>query len=790
MTAIAHWKGSILFRSGFLSATLTTALCAAAWPGTARANFTCSNNQDCAGRAAQCDPGRTPCDDGICRPGDPDADNIGCVLIPNDGKCDDGNFCNGVEFCLHAHGCRDAPPPDCDDDIACTGDQCDAQLGCTHTRHNSLCSNGLFCDGKEICDATRGCIDGTPPKCGDKVDCTTDFCDEAHDVCAHTPNDSVCNNGLFCDGTSTCDPASGCRPVTLPNCNDNIPCTADSCDEAHDTCSHVANNALCSDGLFCDGVETCSPTQGCRPGTPPNCNDNVLCTADACDETNDVCSHTTSNAPCSDGLFCDGVEICSPTQGCQPGTPPNCSDNVTCTSDRCVETTDSCEHTPRDSNCSNNIFCDGVEVCSPTLGCQPGTPPSCADNIPCTTDQCIEATHGCSHTPNDTACSNGQFCDGPEICDILIGCHHGTPPNCADAIPCTVDVCVEETDTCAHMPNDFPCSNGLFCDGSEVCNPTLGCTFGTPPDCADTIACTTDFCSEDQNACVHQPNNQLCTDGQFCDGVEVCNPLTGCQPGTPPICADVLVCTDDSCNETIDRCVHEPNGTLCGNGVIDGVCGEVCDDGPVTGEICNNDIDDDHDGLIDCADPDCANLVFETCDNNCHPVPPCQPLRNDPALISFGGTEATSESSDGSGERSAGPPGQFSFHARLIPTTEIDPLRERFVLTLSNDNGVIYRAELDPSRLRADGKRFRYYATDLGAVARDGGIAKLSIQQRTYGGQVGYAFRVRAIGDFSRATLALMTTQVYFGDDVGYVTALWTGEPGHWVLRQKDYDVP
>ena len=101
-----------------------------------------------------------------------------------------------------------------------------------------------------------------------------------------------------------------------------------------------------------------------------------------------------------------------------------------------------------------------------------------------------------------------------------------------------------------------------------------------------------------------------------------------------------------------------------------------------------------------------------------------------------------------------------------------------------------FRADLDPSNLVPDGNRYRYYATDRDAVARDGGIAKLSIRRRIYGGEVGYAFRVQAFGNFSRATLALMTTQVYFGDDVGYVTATWTGEPGRWTLKQKDYDVP
>ncbi|MFN2427351.1 MAG: hypothetical protein ABR587_12995, partial [Candidatus Binatia bacterium] len=61
-------------------------------------------------------------------------------------------------------------------------------------------------------------------------------------------------------------------------------------------------------------------------------------------------------------------------------------------------------------------------------------------------------------------------------------------------------------------------------------------------------------------------------------------------------------------------------------------------------------------------------------------------------------------------------------------------------------------------------------------------------RERKYNGEVGYGIRVQAYGDFSRATLARMTTQTYFGADVGYVTATWSGSIGRWVLRPRDYD--
>jgi hypothetical protein len=932
MTAEPHYRFLVHFTVG-----VCLAVSAAAFPGAASAEFTCRSNADCEDAANQCDPGKKPCNDGICNPSSDDADAIGCVLIPNDGKCDDGVFCNGAETCNPNHGCNeDDPPPDCSDGVACTLDACDATTDqCRHSPRNSQCSDGLFCNGNETCDAELGCQAGKPPKCGDTVDCTSDSCDEANDTCKHVPNDSQCSNGVFCDGVEKCSVTTGCQPSPPVNCDDNVACTADRCDEdadrcrhaqndsqcndgqfcngvekcsptgctslpppdcndnitcttdrcveANDACEHVAKDSLCSDGLFCDGVEKCSPTLDCQPGTPPNCNDNVTCTndrcveetdscahaprndkcddgnfcdgveicsptldcqagtppncsdniactADACVEATDSCSHTTNNSLCDNAQFCDGNEICSPTQGCrpgtppncadsvacttdvcnevndrcdrvptdskcsngqfcdgnekcsatlgcQPGTPPNCNDNISCTNDRCLETTDNCAHVPHDEQCSNGNFCDGVEKCSPTNDCQAGTPPNCGDGIVCTTDVCIEATDSCSHTTNDDLCDNDQFCDGVEVCDLLMGCHNGVAPNCADGVACTADVCVEETDSCAHTANNAPCQDSLFCNGTEVCDPLGGCTPGTTNSCDDGIVCTLDQCVEFNDTCEHIPDNNSCRDTVFCDGNEICDPLSGCKDGPARVCIDTLPCTTDTCSEGFDKCVFAPNNMLCGNNVVDVNCGEECDTGTTTGEQCNNTTDDDNDGLIDCLDPDCFNLTQPKC-VACVFQPPCQPLLNDPALITY----STGRS------RSVGAPGAFSFHARLMALSPVDPTAEPFLLTLANAEGEIFRAELAAYGLRQEGNRYRYVAEDLDKVRREGGIAKLSIVRRSYGGDTGYAFKVLAYGDFSRATLPDMTTHAYLGNDVGYLTATWGGEPGRWVLHQRDYE--
>jgi len=92
--------------------------------------------------------------------------------------------------------------------------------------------------------------------------------------------------------------------------------------------------ADCSDGLFCNGQETCDLGLGhCVTGTPP-------CTAPTptCDEATDTCTGCTGPADCpDDGLFCNGSESCNLTSGlcAQSGNP--CLANQICDDD-----TDAC----------------------------------------------------------------------------------------------------------------------------------------------------------------------------------------------------------------------------------------------------------------------------------------------------------------------------------------------------------------------------------------------------------------------------------------------------------------
>ena len=123
---------------------------------------------------------------------------------------------------------------------------------------------------------------------------------------------SDCSDGNLCTGTETCV-GGVCQRGPSLNCNDQNPCTVDDCDPLIG-CIHatVANGTSCSDGVFCNGAETC--TNGTCNGQPfPNgtqCDDGNKCTgSDTCQAG--ACTGVTrpDGLQCSDGNACNGLEL-------------------------------------------------------------------------------------------------------------------------------------------------------------------------------------------------------------------------------------------------------------------------------------------------------------------------------------------------------------------------------------------------------------------------------------------------------------------------------------------------
>jgi len=291
-------------------------------------------------------------------------------------------------------------PGGCDDGIDCTYDECICLPGPTCDCH---CENHDACGSSgctmRYCDHGSGyCV--TTGTCDDLNACTLDSCDETS-TCQHENTCQPIYVGCY---TGTCDPATGCHYTPIE----------------------------CSDGDACNGLEYCELDVGCRPGTPPDCDDHNACTRDSCDPATG-CDHEYT---CDDGNICNGVEDCDRDIGCLPGTPLDCSTENVCWNPHC-DPHDGCYWTPvsgracddhdactTGDTCENGYckggprlvcpneddgdYCNGYEYCDHQRGCVAVPPPECDDHNPCTDDRC-DPVAGCSH-----GCF-ASFADGPEL---------------------------------------------------------------------------------------------------------------------------------------------------------------------------------------------------------------------------------------------------------------------------------------------------------------------------------------------------------------------------------------
>ena len=89
---------------------------------------------------------------------------------------------------------------------------------------------------------------------------------------------------------STVDPTLGGPCDTTAQCDDTVACTSDHCDPVLHRCRFIPDDSLCDDGTYCNGKEVCT-TAGCRAGAVVTCQDQSSCTIDACVEPDKSCKH-------------------------------------------------------------------------------------------------------------------------------------------------------------------------------------------------------------------------------------------------------------------------------------------------------------------------------------------------------------------------------------------------------------------------------------------------------------------------------------------------------------------
>lgn len=338
--------------------------------------------------------------------------------------CDNGVFCDGTDIC-QAGTCTAPNLNPCNDGIDCNGSEaCDEETtSCEHG--TSTCSPGLVCVAStNSCAVTcDGCIvsgtcyaRGTP-----NPENACEACNVAVSRTAFSavPNGRVCDNSVFCDGADSCQAGICTAPNENP-CDDGVACNGtESCSEATDRCG--SGSPTCSAGKACSpSTDTCEFTcDGCLVAGVCYANGSAN-PANRC-ETCQVSQSTTAFTPeangtaCSDGLFCNGMDTCQAGTCTPAGTNP-CGDGISCNgTESCNESTDSCG--PGSSTCGAGKYCDvSGDTCTATCnGCSIGG--VCyPDGIPNPANACevcdVEASASAWSTlSNGTACGYNAVCE-------------------------------------------------------------------------------------------------------------------------------------------------------------------------------------------------------------------------------------------------------------------------------------------------------------------------------------------------------------------------------------------
>ena len=284
------------------------------------------------------------------------------------------------------------------------------------------------------------------------------------------------------------------------------------------------------------------------------------------------------------------------------------------------------------------------------------------DGNPCTRDSC-DAFAGVQHQPiPGQSCSDGNACNGLEVCDSSGLCKAGVAALVDDGNPCTTDVC-DPTSGVSHTPSPgAACSDGNVCNGSETCSAAGICRPGTPLVIDDADACTTDGCNpltgvthtpiaiDDGNPCTVDACDKTvgvthtkvaagtsCSDGNACNGGETCDGSGACQLGVAVAVDDGNPCTNDVCDASTGSVSHTPApaGTQCPNAnACDGV--EVCNGSGACGPGAPPVLDDHNPCTADSCDP--ATGIHHTPFGGC--------VSDTPAIVA-GGTHSCQLKSDG-----------------------------------------------------------------------------------------------------------------------------------------------
>ncbi|MBT9555065.1 MAG: hypothetical protein IV100_03500 [Myxococcales bacterium] len=369
--------------------------------------------------------------------------------------CDDGSACTDADVCT-AGSCKGQGKV-CDDKNACTDDSCDPATGCKATNNTATCDDGNVCTTGDQCNG------GT---CAGAGDCPcTDVAD-----CAGGEDGNLCNGTLACINGKC---AVSAATIVVCDTAGLSPCETTSCVEATGKCVTKAQDegALCTDGDACTENDICAG--GVCKGKALACNDGNPCTDDTC-ESSTGCKIAFNAGDCDDGVACTTGDKCG--LGVCAGVPgPEC----TCT------TNADCAQFDDENACNGKLICQVSETGGKCI-IDPVTVVSCdVSNNPCSIATCDAATGQCNTAPaaDEKLCDDGDACTTGDRCKAG-ACEGATETPCDDLNSCTDDAC-DPVQGCQYTDNTAGCDDGDACTEGDVCAEG-SCQPGSTNVCGDT----------------------------------------------------------------------------------------------------------------------------------------------------------------------------------------------------------------------------------------------------------------------------------------------------------------
>ncbi|MCA9526625.1 MAG: hypothetical protein KC549_10060 [Myxococcales bacterium] len=472
--------------------------------------------------------------------------------------------------------CENGRDDDGDGLVDCDDPACQLHPACWRPE---ICDNGVDdngngltdcddpdCRGTPMCWVEEICDNGVDDNDNGATDCEEATCFGAHPACIE-----ICDNGLDDnrDGLADCDdplcmfqpPCSGPEVCFDDNGDGQVTCEDRSCMASDPAC--WPQGEICGDGLDNDG------------------NGLWDCDDPACWGTPD-CGPPPVGEDCLDGLDNDGNGLVD----CEDPACvwwPHCQD----VGERCGDGWDN------DGN--------GLADCAD---------PACAGLPECATDE---------------VCGDGWDNDGDGLAD------------CRD--PACLDVCgglsCRELNDCLGGCADGEPACGDLCFARAT--PEAAATFEAAIACLEATGGDYTACRAEIDACL---GVEICDNGvddepdgyADCDDMD-CRAAPGCEPGGSMSCAQLNECLgqcpgdDQRC---LTSCFRESTpaavaafeaaiACIEANGGAYEPCMDLVEACLFAREVCDDGLDNNGDGLVDCEDPGCwqapACFVPEVCDN-------------------------------------------------------------------------------------------------------------------------------------------------------------------------------